>query len=157
MVKRHPQGRNVEARRGIFLAKLEKQILTISDFYQHKRGETDMALAHLPSTLAVQATSSRIEAGSTFVGDSEKPLSGPAGGSRTDERLPLLNSASPYDFEEVRREICDLFVQYHSLKTLISLNSEAVRKVRARNEATILRYLTLFTNVFWIAMATMGN
>lgn len=133
-VQTSPQTRDTEQCRRIFLGKLQKQIVTIRDFYQHKRGELDVLLAQLQSTLALRTASSRTEPGSTF-GDSEHPLSLPTT-SHGHEQSPLLSTTSSLDLEDARRSICDLFVQYHSLKTYASLNSEAVRKVRAQKAVT---------------------
>lgn len=128
-----------EIRRTKFLSKLTDMVVKARAFYDEKRAQLDRQLAHLQAHLEVDAGKTR----GTTVGDDFNP-------AKEGTPLLLLKSVSKLelksrssanltgvDFETRHREICDLFTQYHSLRTFIELNATAARKILKKYDKVV--------------------
>jgi phosphate transporter len=104
-----------------FLKKVEAMAVSVGEFYHQKRNELDHDFARLQQKTAPQT----VDGGNDSAAEIS-PLVDQSNGEGTETLLVVLN---PSDLEQVRRDICDLFTQYHNLRTYAHLNCTGIRKI----------------------------
>jgi phosphate transporter len=150
--------------REVFLSHLTPMILAVRNFYDSKKAELDAEMARLKPLLEEKQ---RILSRTTLSSLDEKshdynpskptniestPLFGRA--KTTGEMVPIITTPRQrimksrstvfehgeivVDKEGQRREICDLYIQYNSLKQFAELNCTAVRKIIKKYDKTVL-------------------
>ena len=117
--------------RDVFLEKLEGMMQSIRDFYYEKRQEMDEQMAELTHKLERKASDTTL---ATFAEDEElTPLN---------DDVALLgvlnpNLLSSVELDEIRREICQLYVDYHNLQLYATMNATAVSKILKKYDKTM--------------------
>lgn len=127
-----------EERRDIFLGKVSKMVGRVREFYDRKKAELDVEMARLRPVL--ERSSSRM--GLALL-DESAPLVAPTpirGNRPLRRNMVSVDGLARrgVDLEDRRREICDLFTQYHSLQQYADLNCTGVRKILKKYDKTLL-------------------
>lgn len=104
-----------------FLQRLMENVNMTTSFYLVKLSEIHEELATLKPVLEKSASTLDLL---TMMADEHSSLLG----RRNMKSLTLLQNGVR-DMEDIRREICDLFTQFHNLQTFASLNCMALRKI----------------------------
>lgn len=121
---------HTEHLRQIFLSKLTPMVSGVRLFYDRKKGELDMEMARLQPML---------ERSSSYFSLASLDETTPLNPSNSIIKLKSTTSlATKVNLEDQRREICDMFTQYHNLKQYADLNCTAVRKILKKYDKTLL-------------------
>lgn len=127
-----------------FLAKLMENVLHVRDFYYNKLAECNGELIRLQPILEKSASAldfAVLEEQTALLAEQKRGNKTsysssnmtPPNSATTTTTTPQLKSLAKFrnenNVEDLRREICDLYIQYHNLQTYASLNCTAVRKI----------------------------
>jgi phosphate transporter len=129
--------------RQTFLSKLTPMVSGVRLFYDRKKGELDIEMARLQPLL--ERSSSYFSLASLDAYETTPLNSNSNSSNSSSSKLKLkLKSATSLannvhvNLEDQRREICDMFTQYHNLKQYADLNCTAVRKILKKYDKTLL-------------------
>jgi phosphate transporter len=99
---------------GVFLQKVETSAMAVAEFYDKQRSELDSDLSSLQTKTAHKGSYLELI---------------PLLQRRNSRGSRAVSEMSAPELETIRREITDLYSQYHNLKTYAKLNCEAIRKI----------------------------
>jgi phosphate transporter len=122
-----------------FLQKLMEMVTTVREFYYKTLGELNQELARLKPIL--EKSASYLDLAEAAAADATEDTS--LLRSRKLKSLTTIKEKSGTDsnndsnLEQIRREICDMFTQYHDLQTYAQLNCTAVRKILKKYDKQI--------------------
>lgn len=111
-----------------FLNKLLENVTGVREFYYQKLAELNRNMFQLKPILEKSASTLDLV---TLANEESSLLR-----SRQMKSVAKFDD-STHNLEDIRREICDMFTQYHNLQTYASLNCTAVRKILKKYDKTL--------------------